>query len=65
MRVSIKLVRALDGTTVHERVVELAGDGRVGTFVDELFEKLWSDFREEGPGKYRMLIEKAEQTALV
>jgi len=65
MRMSIKLVRGLDGATVHERVVDVSEDGHIGTFVDELFEKVWPDLRHECPGKYRGVIEKAEQTALV
>jgi hypothetical protein len=62
---SIKLVRELDGATVHERVVDVSEDGRIGKFVDELFEKVWPDMREHGPVKYRMVIEKGEQTAIV
>jgi len=65
MRISIKLVRQLDGATVHERIVDVSEDGRIGAFVDELFQKVWPDMREEGPAKYRLVIEKGEQTALV
>ena len=65
MRISIKLVRHLDGATVHERVVDVAEDGRIGVFVDEVFQKVWPDMREEGPAKYRVVIENGEQTALV
>lgn len=65
MRMSIKLVRALDGATVHERVVDVSEDGRIGKFVDEMFEKVWPELRQEGPGRYRMTIEKGEQTAIV
>jgi hypothetical protein len=50
---------------VHQRVVGVSEDGRPGVFVDELFQKVWPDMREEGPAKYRMVIEKGEQTALV
>jgi hypothetical protein len=39
MRMSIKLVGALDAATVHERVVDVSEDGRIGKFVDELFER--------------------------
>jgi hypothetical protein len=65
MRMSIKLVRALDGATVHERVVDVSAEGRIGSFVDEIFEKVWPDLREDGPRKYRVVVEKGEQTALV
>jgi hypothetical protein len=64
MRVSIKVVRELDGSAVHEREVEVAEDGRIGTLVDEIFEKVWPDFREDGPGKYKLVIEKVGQIAL-
>jgi hypothetical protein len=63
MRVSIKVVRELDGSTVHERQIELAEGGRIGTLVDEIFEKVWPDFREE-PSKYKMVIEMIGQTSL-
>jgi hypothetical protein len=65
MRVSIKVVRELDGSAVHEREVEVAEDGRIGAFVDEIFEKVWPDLREDGPGKYKVVIEKVEKIALV
>jgi hypothetical protein len=64
MRISIKIVRELDGSAVHERVIDVI-DGRIGSFVDEVFEQVWSDIQDDGPGKYKLLIEKAEGVALV
>jgi hypothetical protein len=59
MRVSIKVVRELDGNAVHERVVDVE-DRRIGNFVDEVFEKIWPEMDVPGAAKYKVVIEAAE-----
>jgi hypothetical protein len=60
MRVSIKVVRELDGNAVHERVVDVPEDRRIGNFVDEVFEKIWPEMEVPGAAKYKVVIEAAE-----
>jgi len=60
MRVSIKVIRELDGTAIHERIVDLPEDRRVGNFVDEIFEKIWPEMDVPGASKYKVIIEAAE-----
>jgi hypothetical protein len=60
MRVSIKVVRELDGNAVHERVVDVPEDRRIGNFVDEVFEKIWPEMDGPGAAKYKVVIEAAE-----
>jgi hypothetical protein len=60
MRVSIKVIRELDENAVHERVVDVPEDHRIGTFVDEVFEKIWPEMDIQGSGKYKVVIEAAE-----
>jgi hypothetical protein len=60
MRLSIKVVRELDGNAVHERIVEIPEDQRIGTFVDEIFEKILPEMDVAGAPKYKIVIEAAE-----
>ena len=60
MRVSIKVVRELDGHAVHERIVDVPEDRRIGSFVDEVFEKIWPEMDVPGASKYKVVIEAAE-----
>ena len=60
MRVSIKIVRELDGSAVHERIVELGEDRRIGDFVDDLFQKVWPEMTVSGAAKYKVVIEVVE-----
>jgi hypothetical protein len=60
MRVSIKVVRELDGNAVHERIVDVPEDRHIGSFVDEVFEKIWPEMDVPGGSKYKVVIEAAE-----
>jgi hypothetical protein len=60
MRVSIKVVRELDGTAVHERIVDVPEDRRIGNFVDEVFEKVWPEMERAEASKYKIIIEAAD-----
>jgi hypothetical protein len=60
MRVSIKVVRELDDNAVHERIVDVPPDRRIGSFVDEVFEKIWPEMDVPGVAKYKVVIEAAE-----
>jgi hypothetical protein len=60
MRVSIKVVRELDGHAVHERIVDVPPDRRIGSFVDEVFEKIWPEMGDPAAAKYKVVIEAAE-----
>jgi hypothetical protein len=60
MRVSIKVVRELDGNAVHERIVDVPADRRIGSSVDEVFEKIWPEMDVPGASKYKVVIEAAE-----
>jgi len=60
MRVSIKVIRELDGTAIHERIVDLPEDRRVGNLIDEIFEKIWPEMDVPGASKYKVIIEAAE-----
>jgi hypothetical protein len=60
MRVSIKVVRELDDNAVHERIVDVPEDRRIGSFVDEVFEKIWPEMDPPGASKYKVVIEAAE-----
>ena len=60
MRVSIKIVRELDDSAVHERIVDVPEDRRIGNFVDEVFEKIWPEMDLPGASKYKVVIEAAE-----
>ena len=60
MRVSIKIVRELDGHAVHERIVDVPDDRHIGDFVDEVFEKIWPEMETPGVSKYKVVIEAAE-----
>jgi hypothetical protein len=60
MRVSVKVVRELDGNAVHERIVDVPADRRIGSFVDEVFEKIWPEMDVPGASKYKVVIEAAE-----
>jgi hypothetical protein len=60
MRVSVKVVRELDGHAVHERIVDVPADRRIGGFVDEVFEKIWPEMDVPGASKYKVVIEAAE-----
>jgi hypothetical protein len=60
MRVSIKVVRELDGNAVHERIVDVPADRRIGSFVDEVFEKIWPEMDVPGASEYKVVIEAAE-----
>jgi hypothetical protein len=60
MRVSIKVVRELDGNAVHERIVDVPEDRRIGNFIDEVFEKIWPEMDTPGASKYKVVIEAAE-----
>ena len=59
MRVSIRVVRNLDGATVHERVVDVGEERRVGHYVDELLANVWPDDAAI-TAEYRLTIEAAE-----
>ena len=60
MRVSIKVVRELDGNAVHERIVDVPEDRRIGNSIDEVFEKVWPEMAVPGASKYKVVIEAAE-----
>ena len=60
MRVSIKVIRELDGTAIHEWIVDLPEDRRVGNLIDEIFEKIWPEMDVPGASKYKVIIEAAE-----
>jgi hypothetical protein len=61
MRVSIKVIREIDGTAIHERIVDdLPEDRRVGNLIDEIFEKIWPEMDVPGASKYKVIIEAAE-----
>jgi hypothetical protein len=60
VRVSIKIIRELDGVAVHERIVDMGEDRRIGGFVDELFEKIWPDMEQTGGSRYKVIIEAAD-----
>jgi hypothetical protein len=60
MRISIKVVRELDGIAVHERIVDVPEDRRIGNFVDEVFEKIWPEMDVAGASKYKVVIEAGE-----
>jgi hypothetical protein len=60
MRVSINVVRDLDGHAVHERIVDVPADRRIGNFVDEVFQKIWPEMDVPGASKYKVVIEAAE-----
>ena len=60
MRVSIKVVRELDDNAVHERIVDVPEDRCIGSFVDEVFEKIWPEMDVPGVAKYKVVIEAAE-----
>jgi hypothetical protein len=60
MRISIKVVRELDGHAVHERIVDVPDDRHIGGFVDEVFEKVWPEMSVPGGSNYKVVIEAAE-----
>jgi len=60
MRVSIKVIRELDGTAIHVRIVDPPEDRRVGNLIDEIFEKIWPEMDVPGASKYKVIIEAAE-----
>jgi hypothetical protein len=60
MRVSIKVVREFDGHAIHERIVDVPEDRRIGNYVDEVFEKIWPEMDVPGGSKYKIVIEAAE-----
>jgi hypothetical protein len=60
MRVSIKVVREIDGNAIHERIVDVPENRRIGDFVDEVFEKIWPEMDVAGTAKYKVVIEAAQ-----
>jgi hypothetical protein len=60
MRVSIKVIRELDGAAVHELIVDVSEKEHLGGFVDELFEKVRPDMETSGAARYKLVIELAE-----
>jgi hypothetical protein len=59
VRVSIRVIRNLDGATVHERVVDVGEDRRVGSYVDEVLGSVWTD-ETTTTAEYKLTIEVAE-----
>jgi hypothetical protein len=60
MRLSIKVVGELDGNAVHERIVDVPEDRRIGNFIDEVFEKIWPEMDVPGASRYKVVIETAD-----
>jgi hypothetical protein len=59
LRVSIRVIRNLDNSTVHERVVEVGDDMRIGGFVDEVIGNVWADPSQATP-EYKLTVEVAD-----
>jgi hypothetical protein len=59
VRVSIRVIRNLDNSTVHERVVEVGEDMRIGGYVDELIGNVWPD-AAQATQEYKLTVEVAD-----
>jgi hypothetical protein len=61
VRVSIRVIRNLDNSTVHERVVEVGEDMRIGGYVDELIGNVWPD-AAQATQEYKLTVEVADSS---
>jgi hypothetical protein len=53
-------IRELDGNAVHERIVDVPADRRIGNFIDEVFEKVWTEMESAEASKYKIIVEAAD-----